>query len=782
MKDAEFEAAMAVGKPRRPSLAPPEGDVELPPTGEHRVVPRVIISPRKDYVESKSDPRRKPFIHVVRFTPDGRLLGCALSNGRIALYDATSGKARYNMDSADPRHERSMWTPEPAPEPEDDGGDVSRAPKMTISPMKMRTPSKHGDGRNSVTASVESLDLSVNTAEDDEHERPAVVAMRWFPSRTCHTDGHYKMLSTNSDGVIQRWRVTSPNDPEMVTYRSDKVKRTGIDEEEDDYDFDGTRCVESFMFAEGYDSAALGLDYDANGDRFAAACKDAVIRVFDNETSKVLTTLDGGSGADFQVESEFMLMGNMQRFYSVMERRRLQKSSAMEVINKMNIKQTGFELNRENVTMKKRHSNRVYGCKFTTGHTQIAENLIGSAGWDGTLQLWDLRSPGPAVKSYYGAFIAGDSLDIVGNDILTGSHRYENQLQIYDLRFDANPKNIQVTEGCLLYCAAFSKGEVDNPERFFCAGGVGPGKGSNDLTIFDHKRDNRVSAVLQDLPGGVVSLDWDPLHTHPPVARSPINSSKGSVPGGILAIGCGDSSIRIVEMCTARSSKFIDDAEEEVEDGDETDSELFEGYMDMKYGDDPEAVKRVRIRRSKHVGIPLPSDSPLSSVRQNSPSFKFQPPRTTIILGNPGDNPKICNSGGDTAPPSGEAASADTGAGADEGEEGGGKVMLTSQSEPVLLSPRSALLAEAEEEEGEDEDETTPLRALRAPKASKGIGTALAAPLLSPMLSPLAADGTAGAQEDSASASYDEFALLAGNHRSGKAEVDAQIDDFLSEN
>ena len=80
--------------------------------------------------------------------------GCALSNGRIALYDATSGKARYNMDGADPRHERSMWTPEPAPEPEDDGGDTEGS-KMTISPMRMRTPSKHRDGRNSVTASVE---------------------------------------------------------------------------------------------------------------------------------------------------------------------------------------------------------------------------------------------------------------------------------------------------------------------------------------------------------------------------------------------------------------------------------------------------------------------------------------------------------------------------------------------------------------------------------------------------------------------------------------------------
>ena len=90
--------------------------------------------------------------------------------------------------------------------------------------------------------------------------------------------------------------------------------------------------------------------------------------------------------------------------------------------------------------------------------------------------------------------------------------------------------------------------------------------------------------------------------------------------------------------------------------------------------------------------------------------------------------------------------------------------------------------AEGEDEgEGEEEGELAPLKALGAPKASRSIGAALAAPLLSPVLSPQG-NGAAGGQEDSASASYDEFALLAGNYTSGKAEVDAQIDDFLNEN
>ena len=119
MADGDFEKAMAVGRSdsRRGSL----DDIEVT-TGEHRVVPRVIISPRSDYSKEKSDPRRKPDICVVRFSPDGALLGCALSNGRIAMFDTQSGRCRYNMDSADPRHERHIWHPDKDGDDEDKEG------------------------------------------------------------------------------------------------------------------------------------------------------------------------------------------------------------------------------------------------------------------------------------------------------------------------------------------------------------------------------------------------------------------------------------------------------------------------------------------------------------------------------------------------------------------------------------------------------------------------------------------------------------------------------------
>ena len=37
-------------------------------------------------------------------------------------------------------------------------------------------------------------------------------------------------------------------------------------------------------------------------------------------------------------------------------------------------------------------------------------------------------------RSFYGPHIAGDSLDVVGNEILTGSWRNEHQVEIWDLR------------------------------------------------------------------------------------------------------------------------------------------------------------------------------------------------------------------------------------------------------------------------------------------------------------------------------------------------------------
>ena len=64
------------------------------------------------------------------------------------------------------------------------------------------------------------------------------------------------------------------------------------------------------------------------------------------------------------------------------------------------------------------HSNRVFAVKF---HPADPHVLL-SAGWDNTVQIWDLRVEG-AVRNIFGPHICGDSMDIDcdGQEILTGS-------------------------------------------------------------------------------------------------------------------------------------------------------------------------------------------------------------------------------------------------------------------------------------------------------------------------------------------------------------------------
>lgn len=76
------------------------------------------------------------------------------------------------------------------------------------------------------------------------------------------------------------------------------------------------------------------------------------------------------------------------------------------------------------------HSNRIYSVKYLPGST----NTIVSGGWDNTVLVWDIRS-GTCVRSMYGPHICGDALDIdpTGKQILTGSWRPEDSLEIWDL-------------------------------------------------------------------------------------------------------------------------------------------------------------------------------------------------------------------------------------------------------------------------------------------------------------------------------------------------------------
>lgn len=210
------------------------------------------------------------------------------------------------------------------------------------------------------------------------------------------------------------------------------------------------------------DNQIFAVDYRPDGSGFATAGKDKVVRLYSESTKQITSILKGGESSHG-------------------------------------------------------HANRVFSLKFHP--TQ--EHLLLSGGWDNTVQLWDDRTPG-AVSSIYGPHIAGDSIDVFENTLLTGSWRPEDPLELWDLR------TLQKTtvvdwgnvpgENALLYSAEFSKdGSV------FAAGG----SGTNEVKVFDTASTQCVGTARLD--SAAYTLDWAP-------------STR------LLAVGGGQSGLKILSM------------------------------------------------------------------------------------------------------------------------------------------------------------------------------------------------------------------------------------------
>jgi COMPASS component SWD3 len=161
------------------------------------------------------------------------------------------------------------------------------------------------------------------------------------------------------------------------------------------------------------------------------------------------------------------------------------------------------------------------------------------------VQVWDIRA-GEAVRGWYGPHICGDALDIAGNDVVTGSWRSNEQLEVWDFGtgkrrevvpwYGRYPSSSSLNnQACMLYAAQFSKENPLNP-RFIGAGG----SGFNEAKVFDRKRGNEVVGSITGLRGGVFAMDFCPT---------------GNAEGQTIAIGGGDAGIRIVDILPQISSR-----------------------------------------------------------------------------------------------------------------------------------------------------------------------------------------------------------------------------------
>jgi COMPASS component SWD3 len=225
------------------------------------------------------------------------------------------------------------------------------------------------------------------------------------------------------------------------------------------------------------DNQVYALDYNVEGTQFATAGKDKAVRVYDEATKCLVTKMDGGLG------------------YTP--------------------------------TKAPGHSNRIFTVKFAPD-----QNLVLSGGWDNTIQIWDIRV-GASVRSIYGPHICGDSLDVVKNEIVTGSWRPNDQLELWDFgsgeKISTIPFDSQFGgsngQSCMLYAAQFSK---ESQGAFIAAGG----SGSNEAKVFDHANNNALVGTVTGLERGIFTLDF----------------SEGDFKK--FAIAGGDSTIRIIDIAS----------------------------------------------------------------------------------------------------------------------------------------------------------------------------------------------------------------------------------------
>lgn len=229
------------------------------------------------------------------------------------------------------------------------------------------------------------------------------------------------------------------------------------------------------------------VDYASGGWAFATSGKDANVRVYEEATKSELLVFRGGE---------------------------------------------------ERGSLREGHVQQVFSLRFHDANPQ----LLASAGWDKVVHFWDMRE-GRSVGSFSGPFVAGDSIDLHGNDLLAGSsHGRSEQVLLFDLRKPGAEPTFKLTiepaagshdDPYILYACRFSR---DSARSLIGVGCGASGTGDGVVKVYDRARGAFVESV-ELRRQSVYSIDFAPPDTHP--MR--------------LAYAAGSrmsSSVRVIEVCS----------------------------------------------------------------------------------------------------------------------------------------------------------------------------------------------------------------------------------------
>eukprot|EP01065_Artemidia_motanka_P037850 TRINITY_DN46756_c0_g1_i1.p1 TRINITY_DN46756_c0_g1~~TRINITY_DN46756_c0_g1_i1.p1 ORF type:complete len:363 (+),score=103.76 TRINITY_DN46756_c0_g1_i1:44-1090(+) len=150
------------------------------------------------------------------------------------------------------------------------------------------------------------------------------------------------------------------------------------------------------------------------------------------------------------------------------------------------------------------HALRIYAVKWKRDD----DNVIVTAGWENTVRIWDLRTAKGTVMDIFGPHVSGEGIDLHEGQLITASHRVDNQLELWDA---GSGKRISVlgdkegNMGSMLTCCQFSRQGV------WVAAGGGGGQGLHNVaTTFERSSGEPGGGVPEtDLQKPVMCCDFN---------------------------------------------------------------------------------------------------------------------------------------------------------------------------------------------------------------------------------------------------------------------------------